>query len=114
MMNNKLKLFITLFVLIGIVGCADRQSNRSTGEVIDDAVITSTVKTELLADSDVGGLDIDVDTTNGVVTLSGTVSSEMESQKAEEIAGRANGVVSVNNKLIVVSDIEINDDNKQY
>lgn len=110
MINRNLKLIITLIVVIGIAGCADRQNRRSTGEVIDDAVITSTVKTELLADPDVGGLDIDVDTSKGVVTLSGTVNSEMESQKAEGIARRVNGVVSVENNLIVVSDVEINDD----
>lgn len=113
MFIRKLKLLIVLFVLIGAFGCADRYSGRNTGEVIDDAVITSTIKTELLADSDVGGLDIDVDTNKGVVTLSGTVDSRMESQKAEEIAKRANGVVSVKNNLIVVGEIDT-DDYKQY
>lgn len=75
--------------------------DRTAGEVLDDAVITTTVKAELLADSDVSGLDIDVDTNEGVVTLSGTVNSEMESVEAEAIAKSVDGVVSVTNNLVV-------------
>lgn len=75
--------------------------DRTAGEVFDDTVITSAIKAKLLADSDVGGLDIDVDTMEGEVTLSGTVESEMESQKAEAIAKSVDGVVSVTNNLVV-------------
>lgn len=114
MISRNLKVLITVLVLIGAFGCTDRQNDRSTGEVIDDAVITSTIKTELLADSDVSGFDIDVDTSKGVVTLNGAVNSELESRKAEEIARRANGVVSVKNNLIVGSNIDNKNDDAQY
>jgi hyperosmotically inducible protein len=75
--------------------------DRTVGEVLDDTVITSAIKAELLADSDVSGLDIDVDTMEGNVTLSGTVESEMESVEAEAIAKSVDGVVSVTNNLVV-------------
>lgn len=75
--------------------------DRTVGEVLDDTVITSAIKAELLADSDVSGLDIDVDTMEGNVTLSGTVESEMESVEAEAIAKSIDGVVSVTNNLVV-------------
>ena len=49
---------------------------KSVGETVDDATITTRVKTSLLNDPDVGGLRIDVDTFKGVVTLSGAVKTQ--------------------------------------
>ena len=51
---------------------------EKTGEFITDAAITTAVKTKLLADSKTPGLKIDVDTNDGVVTLSGTVPTKAE------------------------------------
>ncbi|MGH9331417.1 MAG: BON domain-containing protein, partial [Vicinamibacterales bacterium] len=59
---------------------------KSIGETIDDAGITAQVKTALLNDPDVGGLRIDVDTSKGLVTLSGVVKSKNEEAKAISIA----------------------------
>lgn len=72
---------------------------RSIGTTTQDAAITATVKTKLLADPDVAGLKIDVDTRNKIVTLSGTVASEMQVTRAGEIATAVDGVASVNNQL---------------
>ena len=71
------------------------------GEVISDAAITTAVKSKFLADSDVSGLKIDVDTTNGVVTLKGTVATPAEKRRAMEIAKDTNGVKSVKDQLKV-------------
>src|SRR5690606_11990027 len=49
------------------------EEGKSAGAVIDDTVITTKVKTALLADSDIKGLDVNVDTSQGVVTLKGEV-----------------------------------------
>jgi hyperosmotically inducible protein len=70
-----------------------------TGEVISDAAITAAVKTKFLADTTVSGLKIDVDTTNGVVTLNGTISNAAERRKALEIARGTDGVKSVKDNL---------------
>lgn len=74
---------------------------KKTGEAVTDAVITSAVKTKMLADSTVKGLKIDVDTNNGVVTLNGNVSSRAEMDKAIMIARDTKGVSRVVSNLHV-------------
>ena len=66
-----------------------------------DASITAAVKTKLLGDTKVGGLKIDVDTKDNVVTLTGTVKSAAERDEAIRLAKNTTGVKSVVNKLIV-------------
>ena len=63
--------------------------------------MTANVKTRLLLNEHTGGLDINVDSMNGVVTLSGTVESEEESALAEQIAKNADDTRKVNNRLQV-------------
>jgi len=70
-----------------------------TGQVLSDAEITTAVKTKLLADKTVGGLKIDVDTSDGVVTLTGPVKSAAERNQALRLARQTKGVKSVTNKL---------------
>lgn len=76
-------------------------SDLSTGEEITDATITAKVKTALIADEVVKARDIDVDTLDGVVTLSGIVESQSEKQKAETLARDCEGVRAVRNQLEV-------------
>ena len=71
------------------------------GEAITDAGITAAVKTRLLADPDVAGLKIDVDTADNVVTLTGTVSTAAQKTEAGNIARDTTGVSSVVNNLRV-------------
>jgi osmotically-inducible protein OsmY len=80
---------------------ATENAASKTGEVITDAAITSEVKTKFLADTAVSGLKIDVDTKDGVVTLNGTVKSNVEANKAVEIARQSAGVKRVVNNLRV-------------
>ena len=75
---------------------------KTVGETIDDATITTRVKTAMLNDKDVGGLRIDVDTFKGVVTLSGRVKSPAEKTQAVAIARRTDGVVEVKDALQVI------------
>jgi len=72
---------------------------KSIGETIDDATITTRVKTALLNDPEVPGLRIDVDTFQGVVTLSGEVETPAVEQKAIQIARRIDGVRDVKSTL---------------
>lgn len=71
------------------------------GSVVDDTVITTKVKTALLADSDVKGLDVNVDTAKGVVTLSGEVNNQTQIDRAGKLATDVAGVTSVNNNLMI-------------
>jgi hyperosmotically inducible protein len=72
---------------------------KTVGDTIDDATITTRVKTALLNDPDVGGLRIDVDTFKGVVTLSGAVKTAAERDQAVAIARRTPGVTDVKSTL---------------
>ena len=72
-----------------------------TGDFITDAAITSEVKTKFLAEPGVSGLKINIDTNNGVVTLSGDVKSKAEADKAIAIARQSAGVKRVVNNLRV-------------
>jgi osmotically-inducible protein OsmY len=74
---------------------------QKTAEVATDAAITTAVKTKLLADTTVGGLKIDVDTKDGVVTLTGRVHSGAEKTEAMRLARETSGVKRVVNKLTV-------------
>jgi len=68
---------------------------------VRDATLTAKVKTQLLVNGNTGGLSIDVDTENGIVTLSGSVDSSQESELAERIAANTDGTRSVVNTLTV-------------
>ena len=72
---------------------------KQSGEVVSDAAITSAVKTKLLGDPDVKGLNIDVDTSNGVVTLTGVVHTAAERTEALRLTRETNGVKNVKNNL---------------
>jgi hyperosmotically inducible protein len=71
------------------------------GTAIDDTVITTSVKTAVLAEPGLSALKIEVDTKNGVVTLSGTVASPEMKSRATQIAQNTSGVLSVIDNLEV-------------
>lgn len=66
-----------------------------------DAGLTSAVKTRLLADPETAGLRVDVETRNGVVTLTGAVRTKSEKDEALRIARETEGVASVTDRLTV-------------
>ena len=71
------------------------------GDAAADAATTASVKTKLLADTKVGGLAIDVDTKDNVVTLSGKVRTAAEKTEAVRLARTTTGVKSVVDKLVI-------------
>lgn len=77
--------------------------DRSTGQEITDATITAKVKAALIGDSVVKARDIDVDTIDGVVTLTGIVASDSEKRQAETLARGCEGVRAVRNQIEVRS-----------
>jgi osmotically-inducible protein OsmY len=76
---------------------------KTVGETIDDATITARVKTALLNDPQVGAMKIDVDTAQGVVTMSGIVKNKAEETRAIELARQTPGVRDVKSTLQVGS-----------
>lgn len=78
-----------------------RSGERTFGEWFDDATTTAAVKSELLANANTKGLQIDVDTRADVVTLAGEVGSAEEKQLAEQLARNTGDVKDVRNRLTV-------------
>ena len=72
-----------------------------SGNVVDDAYLTTKVKAELTSDSSTKARHISVKTKDGVVALTGKVDSAAEKDKAEKDARSVKGVVDVINKLDV-------------
>lgn len=83
-----------------------KSKDRDFRNTVADATHTAKVKTQLLANTNTSGLGIDVDTTDGVVVLSGKVASAEERSLAGKIAQNTSGTKSVDNKLAVVDDGE--------
>lgn len=78
-----------------------RDAAAGAGDAVTDGGITAAVKTRLLADPDVAGLRIDVDTRDKVVTLTGQVATAAQKTEAGNIARDTTGVASVVNNITV-------------
>ncbi len=126
-MNTPQRTSLTIALVAGLAlvgaGCSDRESTKTSvvpqnsptatatlpadgaatraGAAIDDSFITTSVKSAVLAEPGLSALKIDVDTKDGVVTLSGTVASPELKTRATQIAQNTSGVRSVIDKLEV-------------
>jgi hyperosmotically inducible protein len=76
-------------------------TTQSAVDAVDDAAITTRVKSALLTDPLLKGASIEVTTVNGVVTLQGSVNDEPDIARAIEVANTQRGVKSVQNNLVV-------------
>lgn len=74
-------------------------SKESAGEYLDDSVITTRVKTAVFNEPTLKSSEINVETFKGVVQLSGFVNSQVDINKAVEIARNIKGVTSVQNDM---------------
>jgi osmotically-inducible protein OsmY len=82
-------------------GCAVTSGQSTTGEYVDDAAITTQVKSLFAEDKTVAATRIQVETLKGVVQLSGFAVSEAERQRAAQIASGVKGVKQVQNSIVV-------------
>ena len=102
-MKNALwmRLVVALVAATTIAGCTSSRTTESTGEYVDDAAITSKVKTALLGDAGLKSFDIGVETYKNVVQLSGFVNTPQLKARAAQVASGVPGVRSVRNDLVV-------------
>jgi len=84
-----------------MTACTSTRTSESTGEYVDDVVISSKVRGEILADKNLKIYQIDVETFKGVVQLSGFVDSSASKARAGQVAAGVTGVTNVRNNLIV-------------
>ncbi|HJW56774.1 MAG TPA: BON domain-containing protein [Burkholderiaceae bacterium] len=82
-------------------GASDTGTASKVGGAVDDSVVTTKVKAAYLADTDIKGLDISVDTNKGEVTLTGAVNNQTQIDRAQKIAKGIEGVKAVHNKLTI-------------
>ena len=87
-------------VFLMLAGC-QAMTGKTAGQNVDDAAMTSRVKTALTMDKAVNLTRIDVDTSNGVVTMNGIVDTPEQKARAEDIVQRVSGVRGINNNLQV-------------
>ena len=99
--NRFLTILACLFLVAAFTGCAATSKKESTGQYIDNSVITSKVKTAIFNEPTLKSLQITVESFKGEVQLSGFVDSAQSAKKAGEVARAVEGVVSVNNDLVV-------------
>jgi hyperosmotically inducible periplasmic protein len=82
-------------------GCAVVRSQETVGQYIDDATITTQIKSRWIEDKTVDAAAIKVETLKGTVQISGFAKSSAEKMRAESIARGVNGVVAVQNNIVV-------------
>src|SRR5210317_503071 len=93
--------WVLIMFVAALVACASTSKQSSTGEYVDDSVITTKVKSLLAEDDFLKSFKISVETYKGTVQMSGFVNSQQAVDKAGQIASSVKGVRSVKNDLIV-------------
>lgn len=88
-------------LLLAGPGCASNPRHESTGEYIDDSVITMKVKAAIIAEPTLKASEINVETFKGQVQLSGFVHDPADVIKASEVARSVDGVKSIVNSLVI-------------
>lgn len=98
---NRISAFLAAAAMATMVGCASTRTQESTGQYVDDATITTKVKTAIFNDPNLKANEISVETFKGVVQLSGFVSSASDINRAVEVARSVSGVKTVKNDMHV-------------
>ena len=99
--NIVIHCLVLLTLIATFAACASTPTRESTGEYVDDSVITTKVKALLAEDDFLKSFQISVETYKGRVQLSGFVNSQDAANRAGQIVRSVKGVRSVKNNLIV-------------
>ncbi len=88
-------------MLLARTAYADTPRQDSAGEILDDTVITTRVKSSFVQDATVSAMRISVSSNKGIVQLSGFANSQQEADRAAEIARKVPGVKDVKNDILL-------------
>ena len=97
--SRRLATFAGVLFLVVTLGCASAAKQESTGEYVDDTVITTKVKAAVLNEPTLKSAEINVETFKGVVQLSGFANNSTEVSRAAELARGVKGVKEVKNDV---------------
>lgn len=96
---KRFSIFFIALLMAGALGCAATETRQSTSEYVDDSWITTKVKSEIFAEPSLKVAQVNVETYQGVVQLSGFVESKADMAKAVEVTRAVKGVKSVKNDM---------------
>jgi osmotically-inducible protein OsmY len=96
-----MKSFLLIFMTAMLISCSSTESRESTGQYVDNSIISGKIKSKLISDSIAGGSSIDVESYKGIVILSGFVQTKSEKERALELARKTKGVKEVKDALYV-------------
>jgi len=97
--SRTVRLLTVGLIASALTACAGSPTRESTGEYIDDTLITSKVKAKFVESDDVSAAAVNVETFRGIVQLSGFVNSDGERRRAEDLARAVQGVKQVKNDI---------------
>ena len=102
-MNNSTlaKLLALALLATSASACSVVEGRKTAGEYVDDATITTKVKARIFEDKELKVLQINVQTFQGTVQLSGFVDKPYMKDRAEDIAASVHGVRAVNNDIVI-------------
>jgi hyperosmotically inducible protein len=92
---------VVVVLAASMSACSVARNQETVGSYVDDSLITTDIKSKMAADKDVAATSISVETLNGVTQLSGFAKSQLEKERAAEIARQAKGVRAVRNDIVV-------------
>ena len=98
---HRISTILSSLLVVSLVACAPSDKRASTGEYIDDTMITGKVKAALVADPELKATEINVETFKGTVQLSGFVSAPEHIPKAAQLTRKIEGVQGVKNDIAV-------------
>ena len=101
MSNNLAALLVAALMTASVVGCSSTPTQQSTGQAIDDGVVTAKVKAKLVEDPVTKAHQINVETFKGTVQLSGFVENDATRSRALQLARDVDGVKQVKDALEV-------------
>ncbi len=99
--RTTLAAIVAAVALLTVTGCAVTRGQETVGAYVDDAGITTLVKSRFIENKQVDAAAISVETLNGTVMLSGFAKSSLEKNTAESIARGVSGVKMVKNEIAV-------------
>lgn len=100
--RKNVAMLLTFLMFIFLQGCAIIQGKSTPPQYANDAAITTSIKAKLLQSDITSAPNIHVETQNGIVQMSGFVSSRAQVKEAQQIATTTQGVQNVINDLVVI------------